>query len=331
MKVESLKDLHNLGVSYWYACVLQTAVKLRVFTHLGKVEMDAGELAELMKTDPRATSLLLNALVSLGLLRKSGTQYRNTSLTETYLDESSHGFMGNIIYHYSYMYDHWGRLTDAVRTGGAVVKSEDRQPDATRQFLLGMHNLAVRGAEALVDELDFGSYGSLLDLGGGPGTYALYFCRKHPRLSGVVFDLPDTEPLAREQIERFGLAHRVTFQAGNFHTDPLPKGPFDVVFMSQILHSSSFDECAELIRATYPIVKPGGEVIVQEFVLDDEKTAPTFAAVFALNMLIHTPRGRTFSFDEIKGWLLDAGFRDVKALCYDAPNDASLVMARKEG
>jgi ubiquinone/menaquinone biosynthesis C-methylase UbiE len=329
MKVESLKDLHNLGVSYWYACVLQTAVKLRVFTHLSKGEMDAKELAGIMETEPRATALLLNALAGLGLVRKSGVHYRNTSLTETYLDESSHGFMGNIIYHYSHMYDHWGKLDEAVRTGGAVVKREDRQPDATRQFLLGMHNLAIRGAEALVDELDFSPYESLLDLGGGPGTYALYFCRKHPQLSGVVFDLPDTEAVAREQIQRFGLAHRVTFQAGNFHTDRLPEGPFDVVFMSHILHSSSFDECSELIRTIYPIVKPGGEVIVQEFVLDDEKTAPTFAAVFALNMLIHTPHGRTFSYDEIKGWLLDAGFQEVKALCYDAPNDASLVMARK--
>lgn len=328
MKIDSLKDLHDLGVSYWRACVLHTAVKLKVFTELADETLDALQIARRIETEPRATELFLNAAASLGLLTKEADRFKNTSFSKEYLDERSPDFQGNIIYHFSHMYNAWGRLDEAVRTGQSIVKREDRNEEVTRQFLLGMHNLAVRGAKVLSDQLDLSSHHRLLDLGGGPGTYSLYFCLNNPNLSALVFDLPDTEKVAREKAESFGLTDRVRFSPGDFHKDSLPDGPFDVVFMSHILHGSSFEKCASLIKKVYPVLKPGGEIIVQEFVLDEEKTSPTFAAIFALNMLIHTPGGRTFSYAEIKRWLEDAGFVDTEQLIFpDLPNDARLVRA----
>lgn len=329
MKINSLNELHDLGVSFWRACVLHTAVKLQVFTHLGSRSMDASQLAEKMKTDPRATGLLLNALSSLGLLRKSGEAYCNTPFSLQHLDEQSPSFMGNIIYHYLHMYDHWGHLDEAVRTGKSIVKREERDEEAVKQFLLGMHNLAIRGAEVLASRLDLGDHRRMLDLGGGPGTYSLYFCRRNPQLTSVIFDLPDTESIAAKQIEAFQLPDRVRFHPGNFHKDPLPEGPFDLVFMSHILHGSSRSECSELVRKVFPVVSPGGEVIIQEFVLNEDKTEPTFAAIFALNMLIHTPGGRSYSFDEMSAWLQDAGFTNPAPYHCDLPNDASLIRATK--
>ncbi len=329
MKINSLKELHDLGVSFWRPCVLHAAVQLKIFTHLGSHSMDANELAERMGTEPRATELLLNAVVSLGLLRKTGQRYESTPFSRQHLDEGNPLFMGNIINHYRFMYSHWGSLVEAVRTGRSVFRREDRTEESTRQFLLGMHNLAIRGAEVLVHRLDLGECRSMLDLGGGPGTYALYFCRHNPQLSAIVYDMPDTEPIATDQIQSFRLADRVRFHAGDFHKDPLPEGPFDLVFMSHILHSSSSTECADLMAKVHPVVRPGGEVIVQEFVLRDDKTEPLFAALFALNMLIHTPRGRSYSFEEISTWLQDAGFTRPTTFHCDLPNDASLIRARK--
>ncbi len=329
MKINSLKEMHDLGVSFWRVCVLHTAVRLQVFTHLGTHSLTAGELAERMKTEPRATGLLLNAITALGLLSKSGDAYSNTPFSRQHLDEHSPNFMGNIIYHYLHMYAHWGKLDEAIRTGKSIVRREDRDEEAVKQFLLGMHNLAIRGAEVLASRLDLGAHRQMLDLGGGPGTYSLYFCRHNPRLTSLIFDLPDTEPVAKEKIASFQLAERVRFQPGNFHEDPLPEGPFDLVFMSHILHGSSDSECAELMRRVFPVVSPGGEVIIQEFVLNEDKTEPTFAAMFALNMLIHTPGGRSYSFGEMSSWLLDAGFENPTPYHCDLPNDASLIRATK--
>jgi|WetSurMetagenome_2_1015567.scaffolds.fasta_scaffold20466_5 hypothetical protein len=329
MKINSLKDLHELGVSYWRACALHTAVKLRVFTHLGPYSMDADELAERMQTEPRATGLLLNAVTALGLVKKTGDKYANTPFSRQHLDEEGPNFMGNIIYHYLHMYADWGLLAEAVRTGKSVVRREDRDEESVKQFLLGMHNLAVRGAEVLAHRLDLSGRKHMLDLGGGPGTYSLYFCRSNPKLSAVIFDLPDTEPIAAKKIASFELTDRVRFHPGNFHNDPLPPGPFDLVFMSHILHGASTTQCAELFQKVFPVVSPGGEVIIQEFVLNEDKTEPTFAAMFSLNMLLHTPRGRSFSLDEISTWLEDAGFTKATPYHCDLPNDASLVRALK--
>ncbi|MGV8075447.1 MAG: methyltransferase [Syntrophobacteraceae bacterium] len=329
MKVETLKDLHELGASYWRACVLHTAVKLGLFTQIGDESLNSAQIAARIDTEPRATGLFLNAVSALGLLEKEGDLYKNSPLARERLDERSPDFQGNIIYHFSHMYNDWGRLEEAVRSGKSIVKREDRDEERTRQFLLGMHNIAVCGAEVLVSRLDFRNYRSLLDVGGGPGTYSLSFCKKNSNLSAVIFDLPSSEKTASEKIEFHGMNGRVSFLAGDFLKDSLPEGPFDVVFMSQILHSNSSDQCALLIKKVYPVLKPGGEIIVQEFILDDGKTRPEFAATFALNMLINTPHGRTFSYAEIKEWMEDAGFADVEQLFFDLPSDASLVRAHK--
>ncbi|MFP5213919.1 MAG: methyltransferase, partial [Acidobacteriota bacterium] len=113
--------------------------------------------------------------------------------------------------------------------------------------------------------------------------------------------------------------------------DGLPEGPFDAVFMSHILHSSSYEECAYLVQKVAPVVSPGGEIIIQEFVLDEDKTEPLFATAFALNMLLHTQGGRTFSFREIRNWLEAAGFTDARERYLDLPNSGRLVVARKPG
>jgi ubiquinone/menaquinone biosynthesis C-methylase UbiE len=329
MQITDIKELHDFASSYWYVCVLHSGIKMQVFTRLGSQSLPAEQLAQRLGADARATGLFLDALSAMGLVIKTGETYSNAPISLKYLDENSPDFMGNIVYHHTHMYQDWGRLDEAVRSGRPPEPARERTEEGTRGFLLGMRDLAMRGAEVLTTQLDLSECRSFLDLGGGPGTYCLHFCRKHLQLQGVIFDLPGSETIAGEQIRSFGLEQRVRFVAGNFLRDPLPSGPFDVAFLSQILHSCSVDECADLIKKVYPIVKPGGKVIVQEFILNESKTAPPFAAVFALNMLIHTPAGRSYSLQEIQGWFKDAGFIDWQHLVYDLPNDASLVMARK--
>jgi hypothetical protein len=329
MQLATLNDLHGFAASYWQVCVLHCATKLQVFTHLGNERLSVEQIAQRLGADARATGLLLDALCALGLLVKDQGGYANSRLSGQYLDEQSADFSGHIIYHHLHMYHDWGRLDEAIRTGRPPGERAPRNEAATRDFLLGMRDLATRGARVLVEQLDLGGCQSLLDLGGGPGTYSLQFCRHNPQLTATIFDLPGSERIAGEQISSFDLGHRIRFVAGDFLKDPLPPGPFDVVFMSQILHSNSFEECAVLIKRVYPIVKFGGRIIIQEFVLDSSKTSPLFAATFSLNMLLHTAEGRSYSFEEIAGWVGDAGFVNIEQRFYDLPNDASLVVASK--
>jgi ubiquinone/menaquinone biosynthesis C-methylase UbiE len=329
MSFTTLKDLHDFASSYWYVCVLHSAIKLRIFTHLDGMRLPAGEVAQRIAADERATGLLLDALSSLGLLVKEQGRYANAPLSQQYLNENSADFSGHIVYHHIDMYHDWGRLDEAVRIGGPPRGLAARTEASTRHFLLGMRDLAVRGAHVLVQQLDLGDAESLLDLGGGPGTYSLHFCQRHPQLHVTVFDYPSSEILAWEQIKSFGLESRFRFVGGDFLRDPLPSGPFDVVFMSQILHSNDHDECASLMKRVYPLVRPGGRVVIQEFVLNECATSPPFAAVFSLNMLLHTPGGRSYALAEIKGWLEDAGFVNISQQFLDLPNDASLVVANR--
>jgi ubiquinone/menaquinone biosynthesis C-methylase UbiE len=329
MKLDTLKDLHGFAASYWQVCVLHCATRLQVFTHLGGERLSAEQLAQRLRADARATGLLLDALSALGLLVKDQGGYANSQLSAQYLDEHSADFSGHIIYHHIHMYHDWGRLDEAIRSGGPPADRAPRSEASTRDFLLGMRDLATRGAQVLEAQLDLGDCQSLLDLGGGPGTYSLHFCRHNPQLTATIFDLPGSEQIAREQIRSFGLEQRIRFVAGNFLEDSLPPGPYDVVFMSQILHSNSFEECAVLIKKVYPIVKAGGRIIIQEFVLSSSKTSPLFAATFSLNMLLHTTGGRSYSFEEIASWVGSAGFVDIEQRFYDLPNEASLVVARK--
>lgn len=330
MEFSDIKELHDFGGSYWNVCVLHCAIKMQVFAHLGDETLVAEQLAGRLAADARATGMLLDALSAMGLVIKTGETYQNAPISRQYLDENSPGFMGNIIYHHSHLYHDWGRLEEAVRAGGPPGPARERTEETTRHFLLGMRDLAIRGADILAARLDLAGCRSFLDLGGGPGTYCLRFCRQISELRGVIYDMPGSEAVARQQIAAAALEQRVSFTAGNFLKDPLPAGPFDMVFLSQILHSCSFDECAMLINKVHPIVKPGGRIVIQDFILNDTKTAPVFAAVFALNMLLHTPAGRSYSLPEIQGWLQDAGFEHPQHLADDGlPNSASLVMAQR--
>jgi len=200
--------------------------------------------------------------------------------------------------------------------------------DERESFLMGMFNLAMLNAPKVAERVDLTGRRRLLDLGGGPGTYAIHFCRQYPELQGVVFDLPTTRPFAEQTVERFGMREQVSFVAGDFTSDPLPE-PFDVAWLSQVLHGEGPESCARLLAKTAAALEPGGVLLVQEFILDADRTAPLFPALFSLNMLLGTPEGQSYSEPEIAAMLEQAGLVDVERIVLDLPNGAGVMRARK--
>lgn len=322
----TIPDLLQLSGGYWSAGALHAGVRLDVFTHLHGGIIPAEKVASACQCDPRAMEMLLNALASIGLINKHANGYSNNDFSAHYLVKKSPEYLGHIIRHHHHLMAGWSALHESIQSGKPV---RERMPhgddEAEREsFLMGMYNLANQLAPAVVAAIDLSRCQRLLDLGGGPGTYAIHFCRQNPGLSAVVYDLPSTCSFAEETINRYDLSSRISFVAGDYHKDSVPVG-FDVAWLSHILHADGPEGCKTILQKAVDSLKPGGKLLVQEFILNDVKDGPLFPALFALNMLLCTPSGQSYSEVELRGMMKQAGLTNVRRLQIDLPNGAGIM------
>lgn len=319
-------DLLQLSGSYWSACALHAAVKLDVFTHLSAGNLTVAEISCLTGSDERAMTTLFNALTAMGLLSKAESSYSVPPSVTEYLSRKSDKYLGHIIMHHHHLMAGWNRLDEAVKSGGPVRENSSQTDDAKgrESFLMGMFNMASLSAPLIVPNIDLSERRKLLDLGGGPGTYAIHFCRHNPELRAVIYDLPSTQPFAEQTVARFNLSDRITFLSGDIITDYIGSG-YDAAWISQLLHSEGPGGAAIMLRKSVKALLPGGIVLVQEFILDENRASPPFPALFSLNMLIGTAAGQSYSQEELAGMMKEAGLRDIKRLALELPNGAGIM------
>lgn len=321
----TVQHLLALSDSYWQTAALHAGVELDLFTLLDGAAMTAGDLARQAGCDRRALEMLLEALAAMGLLAVSAAGYASVPAARRWLSRSSAEYQGYIMRHHHHLMAFWARLPAAVRGGGpvwdpgAVGEAEWREA-----FLLGMFNIASLRAPQVAKQLDLSGRRRLLDLGGGPGTYACHFCLVNPGLRATVFDLPTSREFAEQTRARFELESRVAFVPGNFLEDPIP-GRYDVAWLSQILHSEGPAACARILEAAVAALEPGGMLLIQEFILDDDRPGPLFPALFSLNMLLGTDRGRSYRESELRSMLEQAGLRQVRRLLPELPGPAGII------
>lgn len=322
--------LLELSGGYWSACAVHAGVKLDLFSIIGARELPAHAVARHCHGDERGVAMLLDALTALGLLIKDATCYRNSDFSRTYLSKDAPAYLGHILLHHHHLMDAWSHLHQAVKSGRPLHDRVSHCDEAERResFLMGMFNLASNLAPHLVPHIDLGDARRLLDLGGGPGTYAIHFCRHHPALTATIFDLPTTRPFAEATIARFDLQQRIAFCGGDYALDPVPTG-YDVVWLSHILHGEGPEACRQLLEKAVQALVPGGLLLVHEFILDDNRAAPLFAALFSLNMLLATERGQAYSQGEIDTLLRDAGLTAIERLPLDIPGPSGVMAARR--
>lgn len=327
----NIPALLQLSGGYWSSCALHAGVRLELFTHLAQGELSAAETAGFCHTDPRGTEMLLDALASLGLLDKAGDRYSLTPFSRENLVKESPSYLGHIIMHHHHLMAGWSRLHEAVSSGIPVGRSLSAADDASvrESFLMGMFNLASQLAPRIAGAIDLSGRHRLLDLGGGPGTYAVHFCLRNPELSAVIYDLPTTRSFASGVVQRYDLSPRVEFIPGDYHADQLPAG-FDVAWLSHVLHSDGPEKCALLLTKAVASLEEDGMLLVQEFILDDTKDGPQFPALFALNMLLVTEKGRSYSCAELTGMMAAAGLSDIRRLPLELPNGAGIMAGRKK-
>jgi len=328
----------SLSGAYWGSCALHAGVTLDVFSPLAAGPRTAEELAGRLECDARALGMLLGALAALGLLVKTDGAYALTGAAAAFLVRGKPGYVGPIIRHHRNLLESFGKLAEAVQRGGRVRGGQEWAEADREDFLLGMFNMAMGIAPRLGPLLDgllreaglpgVGPGARLLDLGGGPGTYAIHFCLAHPDLRATLFDLPPTRPFAEATIERFGLAERIAFLPGDYTTDPVP-GVHDLAWLSHILHGEAPDMAARIVRKAAGALAPGGVLLVHEFLLHDTLDGPEFPALFSLNMLLGTDGGQAYSAAQLSEMLDAAGLTGIRELGFTGPNHTRIVAGRK--
>jgi len=315
--LKELQEFTRLWGGFRASRVILTANNLAIFEQLCKAK-SARDVAGKIGTDPRATEILLDAVTALGLLKKTGSKYRNTVEANRYLVRDSPLYQGDMLRHADTLWKNWSGLDEVVRTG-LPNRAGSRDHES---FIRAMHDNAVFKAADVIKAVDLKGVKKALDLGGGPGTYSRELARKG--ISVTLFDLPDIVKIARTLL-REAKADGIVFLEGDFHSDDIGRG-YDLVFISQIFHSLSQAECIGLLEKAHASLNTKGKIAIQEFLLEKDRAHPVAGALFSINMLVNTAAGRCYSPQEMKAWLMKSGFVGIatKILC-----DTVVVTARK--
>jgi ubiquinone/menaquinone biosynthesis C-methylase UbiE len=308
----TLESIREIATAFQKSRILLSAYELGIFRSIGDRRESSENVAKKLGTDPRATDRLMNALVALGLLVKEGGTFRNTPPSLKYLVPSSPDYIPGLM-HTVHLWDTWGTLTEAVKLGTSVAAREQRHADPTAwttAFIAAMNDRARKQAPIAASLVGLEEGMRVLDVGGGSGAFAVAFVRAKEKVTATIFDLPQVLPLTQKYVEAEHLTELVNFVAGDYLKDELPTG-YDLVFLSAIIHSNPPDENRMLIQKCARALRPNGTVVVQDFIMDESRTQPPGGAFFALNMLVGTAAGDTYTESEIRAWMEEAGLSGI--------------------
>ncbi|MCE5266977.1 MAG: acetylserotonin O-methyltransferase [Planctomycetaceae bacterium] len=311
------------------SCVIGAAAELDLWTTLGDQCLSAIELAERLGCDRRAVTILLDAVAALGLLEKQDERYCVPEPLRGWLAADSEKTILPMLQHMGNLLRGWSQLGLVAKTGKPTARAPSiRGPEADRaSFIAAMHSISGPMADDLVKRLGPLGFKHLLDVGGASGTWTLAFLRAAPSATATIFDLPDAIEQARERLAGTGLARRVTLVPGDFYANELP-GNADFAWISAICHQHSRERNRELFRKVFAAIKPGGRIAIRDIVMAESRTEPLEGALFAINMLVNTESGGTFTLDEYAADLRAVGFQNPRLVIKDEAM-SSVVAAEK--
>ncbi len=298
--------------------IILTAIELRVFTLLDKKLLTAQELAKEINCKADPLERLLNVLVAIEYLGKRNGKFYNTVAASEYLVEGKEKFVG-LLPHVANLWSKWNELTFKIKP------DFNDSRDWTRSFITAMHYRAQKEAELLPFLLDLSNVKKMLDVGGGSGAFSIGIIKAHPNIKAVLLDFPEVIEIAKEFISQNNLAGSFGFIEGNFH-DVDFGGNYDLIFLSAVMHINSPQQNKALMSKCFKALNNGGQIVIRDYVMDDEKVKNVKGALFAINMLVATENGNSYSEREYKEWLEAAGFKaiEIKGL-----GNSNIITAKK--
>ena len=319
-----LKDVRGFLTSR----VILTAAELDLFTRLDNGQATADGLAKELGCDQRSLTRILDCLVALELLSKQDSVYRSSERGSLLSAKHPRTELPMVL-HLNGLWETWSGLTETVRTGSNPKRRpvSERDGGSLEAFIGAMHVVGRSLSREIADFYDLSPFEKLLDIGGATGTYTMAFLEKNPKMSAVLFDLPDVITMAEKRLEEEGLLERVELVPGDFYKDVLPEG-CDLALLSAIIHQNSPQKNLDLYGKIHRALVPGGKLLIRDHVMDPDRTSPPQGTLFALNMLVNTKGGDTYTFDEIRSNLETAGFGEVKLVRKGERMDC-LVEAKK--
>ncbi len=319
--------IREFVASFQKSRILLSGFELDIFTTIEESGSSSNQIANTLNLNDHACERLLNGLVSLGFLQKQNKLYFNTEESFTFLSRKGSNYLGGLM-HSNHLWNTWSHLTEVVRTGKSAHPAEinERGDDWLFSFISAMHDRAIKQAPQQLRKIDLSGINTMLDIGGGSGAYSMAFIILKPDMEATVFDLPNVVPITKQFIDKEGFSDKIKIYTGDYTVDELPGG-FDLLFLSAIIHSNSLEVNKDLIRKCFRSLNPNGKIIIQDWVMNNDRTQPASGAIFAINMLVGTEAGDCFTEQEVTDMLEDAGFKNISR--FEFESGLSQVIAQK--
>jgi cyclopropane fatty-acyl-phospholipid synthase-like methyltransferase len=303
--------IREFAASFQKSRILLSGIELDIFTNINESGTTSNQIANHLHLNERACERLLNALVSLGFLTKQNHLFFNTADSFAFLSKKSSDYSAGLM-HSNHLWNTWSNLTQVVKTGKSAHPAEinERGEEWLFAFIDAMHDRAKKQAPQQLANIDLSDVESILDIGGGSGAYSMEFVSKKPEIAAIVFDLPGVVPITKRFINKEGFSDQIKTHPGDYTTDELPKG-FDLVFLSAVIHSNSLEINKALIKKCYNSLNKNGKIVIQDWIMNNDRTQPASGAVFAINMLVGTEAGDCFTDQEATEMLNAAGFKNI--------------------
>jgi SAM-dependent methyltransferase len=310
-RISTFEEFRDAVSAYRLPRVLLAGLELDLFTTVDDRTWTVTDLARELKVSERGLEILCRNLAMAGLLVKKAATYRNSRLAATALNANHPAYRGGYLELIRSHWTDWYRLLESVRSGLPIDHDVPDSPDYRRRFTWAMHHRTLETAPAIAAEMSLGHARTLLDLGGGPGTYAMAFLAKNPQLRATVCDRAAALEVAREIAATHRAGRRLSYLALDFTKEPIPD-TYDVIWYSNVLHIYSPEDNLAVFRRALAALTPGGRLIIQDaFLHDREGLYPAEASLFAVSMLLFTEGGNTYTATETTKWLRSAGFARV--------------------
>jgi ubiquinone/menaquinone biosynthesis C-methylase UbiE/predicted transcriptional regulator len=312
--IQSFQQFRDVVYSFRLPRIIFTALDLDLFNRMNNRTWTMAQLSKRVHTSQRGLDILCRSLASAGLLKKAQGGYQVSRFAKRYLQKNSKEFRGDYLALMQRQWKEWSRLTEVVTSGVPADSEEPETPEYRRSFSWAMHHRSQEPAQQVAQQISMKSARSFLDLGGGPGTYALAFLQKNPHLRATVMDRPAALEVAGILAKQSSMESRLSFQPGNFIEDNI-RGKYDIVWYSNVLHIYSPSENLKVLRKIKRALNPGGRLLIQDtFLQDPQGLRPLETNLFAVTMLLYTDTGNTYPLQDVRSWLHKAGLNRTRII-----------------